>query len=105
MLNDLGEIYPNIGCLDADRLSLLLDIRQKLCAVEQALGGNAADIQAGSAEMLLFHQRYACPQLGSPDGGDIAAGTASNNSNFHDMYSSAIKPKSSPDARCNTGCP
>ena len=35
VLNDLGEIYPNIGCLDADRLSLLLDIRQKLCAVEQ----------------------------------------------------------------------
>src|SRR5439155_19809776 len=40
--------------------------------VEQRLGGNAADVDADPAELLLLDHRGAHAQLGGPDGGDVA---------------------------------
>ena len=46
--------------------------------MEQALGWDAADIQAGAAQMLFLNEGDLCTQLGCSDGGHIAAGAATD---------------------------
>ena len=100
--NHLGEVHPDAVRLHADLRALVLDLGHQLCAVQQALGRDAANVQAGAAQVLPLHQGHPGAQLGDPDRGNIAAGTASNNRNFHGTFPSMIKPKSSLDARYNT---
>jgi hypothetical protein len=42
-------------------------------ALEQGLGGDAADVEADAPEELLFHARRLVAELRGLDGGDVAA--------------------------------
>src|SRR5207248_6282630 len=53
-------------------LFLVTQEPRDICGVEQRLGGNAADVDAYPAELLLLDHRGAHAQLGGPDGGDVA---------------------------------
>ena len=63
MGDDLGEVDRDTVHLHADVLALMLDVLNQLCAVQQALGGDAAHVQAGAAQVLLFHDGDLCAQL------------------------------------------
>ncbi|CAN4049533.1 3'-phosphoadenosine 5'-phosphosulfate sulfotransferase (PAPS reductase)/FAD synthetase or related enzyme, partial [Dysosmobacter welbionis] len=77
----LGEIHFHTGDLHADVSTLFLDLGHQLRAVQQALGGDAADVQAGAADVLALHQGHLGAQLGRPDGSHIAAGAAAHDDN------------------------
>ena len=47
--------------------------------MDQGLGRNAADVQAGTAELLALDQGGGDAKLGGTDGGNIAAGAAADN--------------------------
>jgi hypothetical protein len=49
--------------------------------VDERLGGNTADIQAGSPEVLLLDQDSFKPKLPGADRGDITAGSAADDEN------------------------
>ena len=91
MGDDLGEVHLDPGDLHADVLALILDVLHQLGAVEQALGGDAADIQAGAAQMLFFDQGDLSAQLGRPDGGYVAAGAAADDNDLHSSFSSQAR--------------
>ena len=74
----LGEVHPDAVRLHADLRALVLDLGHQLCAVQQALGRDAANVQAGAAQVLPLHQGHPGAQLGRPDGGHIAAGAAAD---------------------------
>ena len=78
MGDDLGEVDLNAFHLHTDLLALILDILQQFGAVEQALGGDAAHVQAGAAQMLLLHHCDLRAQLRGTDGGHIAAGATAD---------------------------
>ena len=78
VLDDLGEVDLQAFHLNADFLALILDGLDQFGRVQQALGGDAADVQAGTAQMLLFHQGDLCAQLCGADGSHIAAGAAAH---------------------------
>ena len=52
MGDDLGEVDGDVVHFHADVLALMLDVLNQLCAVQQALGGDAAHVQAGAAQVL-----------------------------------------------------
>ena len=83
MGDDLGEVDGDARHLHADLTALVLDLGYQLGAVEQALGGDAAYIQAGAAQILLFHQGHFCPQLRGADRRHIAAGAAADHQYIH----------------------
>ena len=57
----------------------VLRLGEFLRALEQRLGRDAADIQAGAAQGLpLLRHRDAHAELGAADGADIAAGTGAD---------------------------
>ena len=56
MGDDLGEIHLHAGDLHADVLALIFDVLHQLGTMEQALGWDAADIQAGAAQMLFLNE-------------------------------------------------
>ena len=89
--DDLLEVDLHAVHFHADVLALILDVLHQLGAVEQALGWDAADIQAGAAQMLFFNQGDFRAQLGRPDGGHIAAGAAADNNDLHSRLSSQAK--------------
>ena len=103
--DDLRKIHPHVRCLDADLLPLLHKGGDQFGTVQQALCGDTAYVQTCSAEILFFHQHHIRAQLRGANRGNITAGAAADNCNFHDLYSSILKPGSSPDAQYNTGCP
>ena len=61
--DDLREVDVHALDLDADVLALLLNLGDELRRVQQALRGDAADIQARAAEGALFDQRRAQARL------------------------------------------
>ena len=91
MGNDLREIHLDPGDLHADVLTLIPDVLHQFGGVQQALGGDAADIQAGAAQMLLFDQGDFRAQLSRPDGGHIAAGAAADDNDLHTRFSSQAR--------------
>lgn len=84
MRNDLPEIDLYIVNLNTDILALILDILDQLRAVKQALGGDAADVQAGTAKVLTLNDGHLCAELSKPDRRNIAAGAAADN---NDLFS------------------
>ena len=76
--DDLGEVDLHALDLYADVLPLCLDLLHQLSGVQQAFCGDAAHIQAGAAQILLFDNGHVCAQLGCPDGRHIAAGAAAD---------------------------
>jgi hypothetical protein len=65
----------------------------QLAGIEQGLGGNAADVQAGAADALVFlHQRAGQSQLGGANRRHITAGTGSDYQEIvHRSYTSSSK--------------
>ena len=49
-----------------------------LRALKEGLGGDAADVQAGAAQVLPLHHSRPHSQLGGPDGGHITGGAAAD---------------------------
>src|SRR5690606_297890 len=49
-----------------------------LCGVDQRLGGNAADIEAGAARPSRFHDNGVQAKLARPDSADISAGAGAD---------------------------
>ena len=89
--DDLGKVHLHAGDLHADVLALILDVLHQLGAVEQAFGGDAADIQAGAAQVLPFDEGHLGAQLGRPDGGHIAARAAADDNDLHSSFSSQAR--------------
>ena len=64
---------------DAKSVEAVIDLLEHFRGVQQGLGGNAADIEAGAAMRLaLFHHGGFQAELGGANGADIAAGTGSD---------------------------
>ena len=78
MSDDLGEVHFYASDLYADVLGLIFDVLHQLSTVEQAFGGNTANVQAGAAQVLLFNERDLGAQLCGTDGRHIAAGAAAH---------------------------
>ena len=78
MGDDLLEVDLHAVHFHADVLALVLDVLHQFSGVQQALGGDAAHVQAGAAQILLFDQGDLGAQLRGPDGGHIAAGAAAD---------------------------
>ena len=78
MGDDLGEVDLHALHLNADLLALISDVLHQLGGVQQALGGNAAHVQAGAAQVLLLNNCHLGPQLGRPDGRHVPAGAAAD---------------------------
>ena len=78
MSDDLLEVDVHALDLDADVLALLLNLGDELRRVQQALRGDAADVQACAAEMLLFKQGHLQPLLRGRDPEGITAGAAAD---------------------------
>ena len=59
--------------------------------VDQRLGRDAADVQAGAAQPVALHQHRRDAELAGADGGDVAAGTAADHDDVklfaHDVLS------------------
>ena len=65
--------------LDAQLGEIALRFMETLAGMQQRLGGNAADIQAGAAEgAALVHAGRGKAQLAQPDRGVVAAGAAAD---------------------------
>src|SRR5438093_9781482 len=67
--------------------------------VEQRLGGNAADVDAYPAELLLLDHRGAHAELGGANGGDVAGGTPAQDDDV--KLTGQFPP--SPNAECGMG--
>ena len=80
--NDLLEIDLYAVNFNTDILALILDILDQLRAVKQALGGDAADVQAGTAKVLTLNDGHLCAELSKPDRRNIAAGAAADNNDL-----------------------
>ena len=83
VLDDLGEVDLHTLDLDADLSALVADVLHQLSGVQQALGGDAAHVQAGTAQVLLLDDGNLGAQLRGADGGHIAAGAAADNNDLH----------------------
>ena len=67
-----------LGADDAVVLGVL-HMAPGLRRVEQGLGGDAADVEAGAAERgILLHEGYLEAELGGLDGGDVATGAGAD---------------------------
>ena len=78
MLDDLGEVDLHALDLNADLLALVLDVLHQLGGVQQALGGDAAHVQAGAAQVLFLDNGDLGAQLRGTDSRHIAAGAAAD---------------------------
>src|SRR6185312_6117025 len=66
-------------CLDAQRGKIMPGFMEALGGMQQRLGGDAADVQAGAAEAAaLVDAGGGEAQLSGPDGGVVAAGAAAD---------------------------
>ena len=80
--DDLGEVDLHTLDLYADILALGPDLLHQLGGVQQALGGDAAHVQAGAAQILLFNNGHVRAQLCGTDGRHISAGAAADNNDL-----------------------
>ncbi|MCY1441296.1 hypothetical protein D9M71_576050 [compost metagenome] len=82
-------VLPFHGALDVDARRLHADAQCRVAGelagleiflggVDQRLGGDAADVQAGAAQGGTLHQHGADAELAGADGGDVAAGAAAD---------------------------
>lgn len=55
MCNNLWEVDRKANCSYTNLLPLCPYLFNQLSAVQQALGGDASDIQTGAAKMLIFN--------------------------------------------------
>ena len=78
-----GEVHGDRPHGDAVGRGLVGDGVVQVHGVDQGLGGDAARVQAGPAQGLLFNQSDVRAQLGRPDGGHIAARPSADNGNLH----------------------
>ena len=102
MCDDLGEVDGDIVHFHADVLALMLDVLNQLCAVQQALGGDAAHVQAGAAQVLLFDDSDLCAQLSQTDGSHIAARAAADDD--HTLVAGRLCRCRSSCGRCGRCC-
>ena len=77
----LGEIHFCAGHLHAQLRPLGPEILQQFRAAQQALGGNTAHVQAGTAQFILLNNGNLGSQLGRPESGHVAAGTTAHHQN------------------------
>ncbi|MNG13598.1 hypothetical protein D3C84_972860 [compost metagenome] len=79
-LNALGDVEGRRRNADAQgrKLMVLLRLMKLLSDVNQCLGRNAADVQAGAAQGLAFHQDGRDAQLAGTDRRHITAGAAAD---------------------------
>jgi hypothetical protein len=56
----------------------MFQIVKALRAVEQRLGGDAADVETGAAEEFAFDAGDAHPKLSGADGGGVSAGSSAD---------------------------
>src|ERR1039458_3517489 len=73
-----GRAEPGVLAMQALLLGML-EVLPDLGGVEQRLGGHAADMKAGAAELgILFDERGLEAVLAGADGSGVAPGTAAN---------------------------
>ena len=70
-----GVIHRRVLDGDAEGVGVF-DAVQRFGGGDERLGGNAAPVQAGAAELFLFDDGDRCAKLRGADGGGIAAGPA-----------------------------
>ena len=80
--DDLREVDVHALDLDADVLALLLNLGDELRRVQQALRGDAADVQARAAEILFFDHGDLRPELRGADRRHIPAGPAADDNDI-----------------------
>ena len=56
----------------------IFEVFEQFGGVQHGLGGNAADVQAGPADLFPLHQRHSEPELCGADGTHIPAGTTAD---------------------------
>ena len=69
-----GEVHGEVFSGDAP-FSALLQAHGKLRGVEEALGGDAAPVEAGAAQIPVLRQGGFEPQPGGAQGGLVASGS------------------------------
>jgi hypothetical protein len=96
--DDLVLVLVDAGHLDADVLGVHADLGAGLRllehggAVEQALGGDAAAQQAGTAEPLVaLDHHYLEPELPRANGGDVAAGASADDREIVGRHASSLQ--------------
>ena len=80
--DDLGKVDGYPLHLHTNILALRPDLLHQLSGVQQALGGDAAHVQAGAAQILLFDNGHVSAQLCGTDGRHISAGAAADNNDL-----------------------
>ena len=78
-LHELREVESDRASVDTEVLKGMLSLVELVSRVEESLGGNAANVEAGTAESAtLLNADSLHAFLTSLDGSDVAAGTATN---------------------------
>src|SRR5690606_7080119 len=79
------DIHFRLANADAMQLKVIARLEELLAAVQQGLGGNTTDVQAGSPQAHLaiiihplLHTGRGQAELGGLDGGDVAAGASTD---------------------------
>jgi hypothetical protein len=89
-LLELVEVDLDIRNLNTSLLSIVKNLVVEVSAVEESLGGNAADVQAGTTKgTALLNASGLKTKLGSLDGSDIATGATADNDDI--MLSGGLK--------------
>src|SRR5690606_35085510 len=85
---------------DAEQVGLGREDVRQIRVAQQRLGGDASDVQADAAPVLLFDDRDRLAQLGGADRRDVAAGTGTEDDDV--VMSHALQPSRlrGPPRRC-----
>ena len=79
VLHHRGEIELRRADLDAEGGEVVARLVEQLGGMQQRLGRDAADVEAGAAKRLaLLDDGHLEPELRGPDGADIAAGAGAD---------------------------
>ena len=89
-LDDLGIVEGQLTHVDAEG-SAVFGVVIDVGGVQQGLGGDAAPIQAGAAQLRLLHQGGLQAVLAEADGTLIASGAAAHNDCVKFLHTGLLK--------------
>ena len=78
--------------LDPERVLLVREDVRDLGVAEQRLGGDAADVEADPAPVLLLDDADGLAELGGADGGDVPAGAGTEDEDIEVGRSLTVQP-------------
>ena len=76
--------------LDAELVALVGQRVGELGVLEERLGGDAADVEADPAPVLLLHDGDRLAQLGGADRGDVATGAGAEDQDIEVVVTHAV---------------